>query len=303
MSGAAKPRLLVIGGCGGLAGRAVLEEFAADWSIRSVHRHPVPSEAQAEVEWMPGDAASVPDWTPYLEGVDVVLNLAWYRQGREHRFRSLGEGLVRLVRASERAGVRRWLQVSVPEAPPALETQLPYLVWKRFVDRAVIESSVPHSVVRPTMLFGPQDKLLTVMLRTIHRYHRFPMFADGEYHVSPIAARDLARILRHEAETPGSRVVPAGGPRRWVYRELTDRLFAALGREPRYFPLGPRGSVRLARLLETFGSDLLYAYEVEWLLSDMLGLPPYVGLDRPLEPVEPFLDAEGARLGRRDPKH
>ncbi len=151
------------------------------------------------------------------------------------------------------------------------------------------------------MLFGPNDKLLTVMLRTMARYHRFPMFGDGEYHVSPIAARDLARILRREARLSDRHTVSAGGPTRWRYRDLTDRMFSALGRPPRYVRFSPRGSVRLARFLETLGSDLLYAYEVEWLLSDALGPPAYSGLERPLAPVEPFLDSEAARYGSRPP--
>jgi len=295
MSGSGPHRLLLIGGAGGLAGRSILDEFGSDWRIRSVHRHVVPAEAQREVEWYPTDVAAVGDWTPLLRDVDLVLNLAWHRNGSARRFRPLAEGLVRLIRDSEKAGVARWIQVSVPLAPGALETGLPYLAWKRFVDGALANSALSYSIVRPTMLFGPQDKLLTVMLRTMARYHTFPMFGDGEYHVSPIAARDLARIVRREASLPDRHVVLAGGPRRWRFRELTDRLYAALGRRPRYVRFSPAGSVRLARLLEMFGSSLLYAYEVEWLLSDQLGLPPYEGLDRPLTPVEPFLDAEAAR--------
>jgi uncharacterized protein YbjT (DUF2867 family) len=290
-----RPRLLLVGGGGGLAGRSVVEEFAPDWAIRSVHRHPVASEASAQVEWVRGDAAKVTDWAPLLNRVDLVINLAWYRDGTERRFRSLADGLLRLLRASEVAGTPRWLQVSVPDAPERLETGLPYLMQKRRVDHALAESSLSYAIVRPTMLFGPNDKLLTVMLRTIARYRRFPMFADGEYHVSPIAARDLARILRREASLSDRHTVSAGGPTRWRYRDLTDRLFAVLGRTPRYVRFSARGAVRLARLLETFGSSLLYAYEVEWLLSDRLGLPPYEGLDRPLAPVEAFLPAEAVR--------
>jgi hypothetical protein len=87
---------------------------------------------------------------------------------------------------------------------------------------------------------------------------------------------------------------------RWRYRTLTDEMFARLGLRPRYVHFSPRGSVRLARFLESLGSSLLYAYEVEWLLSDLLGLPPYEGLETPLEPVEPFLTQEAVRLrGRR----
>ncbi len=295
MSSPTPPRLLLVGGGGGLVGRAVLEEFSGDWSIRSVHRHPVAREQRLGVEWWPADVANVDDWRPFLGGVDLVVNLAWYRQGSDHRFARLGDGLLRLIRDSAAVGVRRWIQVSVPDAPEDLEQRLPYLARKREVDRALAASPLSYAIVRPTMLFGPNDKLLTVMLRTIARYHRFPMFGDGEYHLSPIAVTDLARILRREASLRESHTVAAGGPRRWVYRELTDELFRVLGRAPRYVRLSPRGSIRLARLLETFGSSLLYAYEVEWLLSDRLGLPPYEGLDRPLAPVEPFLVAEAAR--------
>lgn len=290
-----RPRLLVVGGTGGLVGRSVREEFAPEWNIRSLHRHPVPAESTPAVEWLAGDVAVVADWKPLLADVDLVINLAWYRHGSQRVFRPLAEGLLRLIRVSEEVGVPRWIQVSVPEAPESMETHLPYLAWKRAVDRALESSSLSYSIVRPTMLFGPNDKLLTVMLRTIARYHRFPMFGDGEYHVSPIASRDLARILRREAGLPVRHTVNAGGPTRWRYRELTDRLFGALGRAPRYVRFSPRGALRLARVMEAIGSSVLYGYEVEWLLSDRLGLSPYEGLDVPLTPVEPFLRSEAGR--------
>jgi NADH dehydrogenase len=227
-----------------------------------------------------------------LKDVDVVLNVAWFRQPRLRVFEPLAEGLLRLIRTAEALEISRFLHVSVPDAPPSLETGLPYLVQKRRVDRALEQSQLSYAIVRPTMLFGPRDKLLTVMLRTMHRYHRFPMFGDGEYHLSPISARDLARILHREADLEDCHNVTAGGPIRWRYRTLTDEMFGRLGLRPRYVQFSPKGSIRLARLLEVVGSSLLYAYEVEWLLSDLLGLPPYEGLPEPLEPVEPFLDSE-----------
>jgi uncharacterized protein YbjT (DUF2867 family) len=294
-----RPRLVVVGGTGGFVGRAVRHEFGRDFVLRSVHRHPVAEEANAGVEWVAGDAASIEEWSPIVRDADVVLNLAWYRHGRDGKFRRLANGIERLVAASERSGVRRFVHVSVPEAPPRLEEGLPYLVRKREVDRAVSTSSLDYLIVRPTMLFGRHDKLLTVMMRTIARYRRFPMFGDGEFHVSPLAVEDLARVIRREASSGGGRVVPIGGPVRWRYRTLTDRLFDALGLAPRYVPLSPRGSVRLARFLETLGSSLLYSYEVEWLLSDRLGLAPYEGLTPGLADVRPFVAEEAARLRGR----
>jgi uncharacterized protein YbjT (DUF2867 family) len=292
---AARPRLLLVGGGGGLVGRHVLAEFSRDHRIRSLHRHRTPEEGP-EVEWIEGDAATVTDWRPVLRDVDLVVNVAWFRQPRLKVFRPLADGLIRLIRAAEELETLRFLHVSVPDAPASLETELPYLVEKRRVDRALEASRLSYAIVRPTMLFGPRDKLLTVMLRTMHRYHRFPIFGDGEYHLSPISVRDFAKILRREGELDVRHNVTAGGPVRWRYRTLTDEMFERLGRTPRYIHFSPRGSVRLARFLEVVGSSLLYAYEAEWLLSDRLGLPPYEGLEEPLTPVEPFLDSEARRL-------
>ena len=291
-----RPRLVLVGGGTGLVGRHLVAEFSRDWHIISVHRHPSPKEVANGVDFREADIATVRDWAPVLSGAEMVINVAWYRAGRLRKFRPLTEGLLRLVAAAERARVPRFVQISVPNAPPSLESNLPYLSEKRRVDRAVEASSLSYAIVRPTMLFAPRDKLVTVMMRTMHRYHRFPMFGDGEYHISPLAASDFAQVVRRESTRTDRRNVQVGGPKRWRYRDLTDAMFTTLGLAPKYFRLSPRGSVRIARMLELFGSTLLYVYEVEWLLSDMLGLPPYEGIDQPLRPVESFLAEEAARL-------
>jgi len=249
------------------------------------------------VEWLPQDIAQTRDWGPFLQGVEIVVNLAWYRWESAETFRRLADSLVQLVEASERAGIRRFIQVSVPAAPPSLETDLPYLAEKRRVDGTLASSRLSFRILRPTMLFGPGDVLLGEMVRLMHRYRVFPMFGDGSYHVSPVAVADLAEIVRRECAGTDSGTIDIGGPERFEYRALTDRMFMALGRRPRYWTMSPAGALRLTRLMVRLGSTLLYPYEVEWLVSDRLGLPSYGGLDRPMIAVGPYLD-EIARLGR-----
>lgn len=290
------PRLLLVGGGGGLVGRNILHEFLPTWRIRSVHRRAAHLEAGSPVEWIPADVTRLVDWNPLLDDVDAIVNVAWYRAGPATLFRDLHDGLLRLLRAAQLRGIRRFIHVSVPPAPPHLEEGFPYLVFKRKFDRALAESGISYRILRPTMLFAPHDVLLTVMLRTIHRYRLFPMFGDGGYHVSPIAATDLAYLLRLSAEGDEVGTVDLGGPQRFRYRELTDELFRVLGLRPRYWRMSPRSGVRLARILEALGSHLLYAYEVEWLVSDRLGLPPSSAIDRPLTPIGPFLENEARRL-------
>ncbi len=250
-----RPRLLLVGGGGGLVGRALLREFAPDWQIRSVHRHSTPEESDPVGRMGAGrrghasELASRAGWggRGHQRGV-VPL-------GPDRRFRPLAEGLRRLVADARAVGVRRFVQISVPIATDHIETTLPYMVRKREVDRAIVESGIPYTLVRPTMLFGPRDVLLTVMLRTMARWHRFPIFEEGEYPVSPISVRDLARIVRREASLDGARTVTAGGPgpggtassptacsRRSGYRRDTSgsRPAAESGSRTCWRPWGPR---------------------------------------------------------------
>jgi uncharacterized protein YbjT (DUF2867 family) len=291
---ARRPRLLLVGGSGGLVGRAVLPAFQPEFEIRSVHRNPVAREA-GTVEWIRADVSGDLPWGEFLQDIDVVLNLAWYRWGPEETFRRLYEGLSRLVESSVHAGVRRFLHVSVPAAPESLERSIPYLRYKRELDRALAESGLSYRIVRPTLLYGEGDVLLGVMLRLIRRYPVFPLFGDGEYHVSPVAATDLARILRREADRSASGTVDIGGPDRLRYLELTDLLFRVAGKRPRYLRMSVRRGIQLTRWLVRFGSTLLYPYEVEWLASDLLGLPEYREIDPPLMRVQTYLKEAGRK--------
>ncbi|HZY92635.1 MAG TPA: NAD(P)H-binding protein [Thermoplasmata archaeon] len=290
-----RPTVLVVGGTGGLLGRALLPELLPHYRIRSLHRHERRAETTAGVEWVCANASTVADWHAVLDGVDAVVNVAWYRWGPPSRFEELYRGLERLLGSARETGVGRFVQVSVPPAPPSLESSLPYLVFKRRFDTALAESGLSYRTLRPTAMFGEGDVLLGVMMRSIHRYPFFPMFGDGNYHLSPIAAADVAHAIRVELSRSGQGTVDLGGPRRFRYRELTDLMFRLLHKRPRYWEWTPRGAARMARWLQRVGSTLLYAYEVEWLLADLLGLPPYADLDRPLTPVEPYLEGVARR--------
>jgi NADH dehydrogenase len=253
-------------------------------------------ERRLGVPWVPADIGSVGDWAPIVRGATVVVNLAWYRWGTPQEFHRLAEGARRLVGACAAERVGRFVQLSVPEAPPHLAQSLPYFTERARLLRTLSESGVPTRVIRPTLLFGRGDRLIGVMMRLMHRYHRFPMFGDGAYHVSPLATTDLAAIIAEEAAGTATGSVDIGGPRRYVYRELTDQLFKVLGRAPRYVRISPRNALRLTALMVAFRSTLLYPYEVDWLVSDRLGLPAYTGLGRPLTPLEPYLVEEAQRL-------
>lgn len=100
-------------------------------------------------------------------------------------------------------------------------------------EKALSDSGVPYSVVRPTAYF----KSLAGQIERVRRGRPF-LFFDGGLRTAckPISARDVAVVLADEATRVGeSRLLPVGGPGpALTAKDQGTLLFQALGREPRF---------------------------------------------------------------------
>ena len=89
------------------------------------------------------------------------------------------------------------------------------------VERALAESGVHYSIVRPTWTFGGGGDVLTNNIAWILR--RMPIFAlpgSGSYPVQPVHVEDLGAICIDAAGADGDLVFDAAGPERMPFRDL-----------------------------------------------------------------------------------
>ena len=286
-------KVLLVGGGGGVVGSGVLEELVGRFPVRSFHRSPLATE-QGRVEFVPGDISG-PELPPrLLDGVGAVVNLIWYREpGPDARFRAAHEGLRRLLQRCREAGVERFVQISLPPGPERWERTIPYFVRRRDFERELLHSGLTVNLVRPSAVFAPRDRLIAVMLGLMRRHRHFPLFGEGEYHLSPIWHRDVGALVASALEGQLGKDVLAGGPERLRYLELLELLARAAGRTPRWVRVSPRTGRWAIRAMNAVGYHALYLYEYDWLLSDTLGFPPPPGAPRPFLPLERFLRGEG----------
>lgn len=132
--------------------------------------------------------------------------------------------------AAKAAGVSHVVLLS------AICVQKPVLAFqhaKLAFERALIQSGLTYSIVRPTAFF----KSLSGQLDRVRRGKPFLVFGDGTLTAcKPISDRDLADFLAdclHE-EDRHNRVLPIGGPGPAITpREQGEHLFALLGQPPR----------------------------------------------------------------------
>lgn len=118
----------------------------------------------------------------------------------------------------------------------AICVQKPRLAFqeaKLAMERELIASGMPYSIIRPTAFF----KSLTGQVARVQRGKPYLVFGDGTLtSCKPISDDDLGRYLAECLDDPSRRnaVLPIGGPGPAITpREQAEHLFAVLGQPPR----------------------------------------------------------------------
>jgi divinyl chlorophyllide a 8-vinyl-reductase len=138
---------------------------------------------------------------------------------------------VNVLVAAREAGVRQFVLLS------AICVQKPLLAFqhaKLAFEKALMESGILYSIVRPTAFF----KSLSGQIERVRHGKPFLVFGDGRLTAcKPISDGDLADYLVGCLEDEGrwNRVLPIGGPgEAMTPLQQGEFLFAQLGRAPRY---------------------------------------------------------------------
>jgi divinyl chlorophyllide a 8-vinyl-reductase len=138
---------------------------------------------------------------------------------------------VQALDLAQRSGVTQMVLLS------AICVQKPLLAFqqaKLAFEKALIDSAVNHSIVRPTAFF----KSLSGQVERVRKGKPFVVFGDGRLTAcKPISDDDLGDYLAGcvDDESRHRRVLPIGGPGPALTpRQQGEHLFALLGREPRF---------------------------------------------------------------------
>jgi uncharacterized protein YbjT (DUF2867 family) len=229
--------MLLLTGATGTIGRPLLRRLlAAGVPVRCMVRDPrrLCSE-RVQVQIALGDLADPLSFTNALRGVDTVVHLAAaIRDQPGGSIEQLaGIATSRLVRASEGAEVRRFVFFSALGASTRNPTRL--LRAKAVAERAVVSSSLAHTIFAPSVVYSPGDPFL----RLLHRLSLLPVVplsGSGEAIFQPIWAEDVADCVmaalpfaEHGKQAEGERFELAG-PETLTYRAFVETVMRSLGR-------------------------------------------------------------------------
>lgn len=282
-----KIRSATVFGGSGFLGRYVVRRLAADGvRIRAAVRDP---EAANFLKPMGDVGQVVPVQVNVrhdgsvrraVEGADAVINLVGllYQAGPQ-RFDAVHVGGARAIAtAAAEAGVSRLVHVSAIGADADADSA--YARTKAQGEAAVRAAFPDAAIVRPSVVFGPEDGFFNLFgwLATI--LPALPLVGGGKTRFQPVYVGDvaeaIARILADNA-TRGT-TFEFGGPSAYSFRELLEYILRETGRKRLLLPV-PFGLAKLeAFFLQLAPKPLLTMDQVELLKTDNVPSGQHPGL-------------------------
>jgi len=195
-----------------------------------------------------GDLSDHLSFRHALRGIETVVHLASViRDQPGSSIEELaGVATWRLVRAAERAGVKRFVFFSVLGASTRSPARL--LRAKALAERAVKESSLEHTIFAPSLVYGDGDQY-TTLLRRMALAPVVPIPGAGRAVFQPISAEDVADCVL--ATLPGGACTEMArdarfelaGPETLDQRQVVSLALRAAHRERPLLPV-PESVVR-----------------------------------------------------------
>jgi len=226
-------RVTVFGGTGFVGRRVVRQLSDSGATVRIASRHPAPA-AGDNVEQIVADAHDEHSVEAAVAGADGVVNaISLYVEHGTDTFHSVHvEAAARIARVARQAGVKRFVHLSGIGADVASPSS--YIRNRGEGEAAVLAAFPGAVVVRPAVMFAPDDAFLTTILRLLRTLPAYPLFGDGRTRLQPVYVGDvaaaIAQILR-QTQRPYP-TYELAGPRIYSYEELLRTIARTAGLRP-----------------------------------------------------------------------
>lgn len=263
--------LLLTGATGSIGSRLLPLLLEGGEDVRCLVREPRRlGQRRVDVQIALGDLGDMSD--PYLvrqalRGVDTVVHLAaTIRDQPPKRIEELnGLATVRLLRAAELSGVRRFVFFSALDAHPAQRTRFFRAKW--LAEQAVRSSPLETSVFAPSIVYDRTDPWIT-LLRRFSFLPVLPVSGDGRARFQPLWAADAARCVVAALAAEMRPRYELAGPETLSYDEMSDLVSRLAGR-PRPLVHLPLPLVRsgLIGLRSVFGEAVFATWEEAELME------------------------------------
>jgi NADH dehydrogenase len=310
-------QVVTVFGGSGFIGRHVVKRLTQQgWLVRIAVRRP----SQAAFLQPLGDVGQItPLRAPLqdeaavhaaLEGADAAINLVGVLFERSKQsFEGVHlQGARRVAEAAAAAGLKHLVQVSAIGADESADAK--YAKTKAAGEQAVRQVFPAAVVLRPSIVFGPEDGFFNLFASLAKLSPVLPLIGGGRTRFQPVYVGDVADAVVKCLTDPAcaGRTYELGGPRVYSFKELLELMLDQIGRRRLLLPLPFWAASLEAAVLERLPAPLLTRDQVKLLRHDnVVGPDTLTFADLGIRPtavevvLPTYLDRyrRGGRFGQR----
>ncbi|MBZ0185073.1 MAG: NAD(P)H-binding protein, partial [Candidatus Obscuribacterales bacterium] len=103
------------------------------------------------------------------------------------------ESTLRVIHAARKAGIKKILYVSYLKARPGCFSKYHESKWE--AEELIRKSGLNYTILKPGMIFGPDDHMITKIARVLDNYPFFAPLGIIEPKIRPVAVEDMLKIM------------------------------------------------------------------------------------------------------------
>lgn len=278
------PIITVFGATGFLGQRIVRHLYEQGWAVRIASRRPARGRAlfgadDPRLRIIDGDIRSRQSVADALAGARGVVNaVSLYTERGPETFHSVHvEGAQRVAMEARRLEIEQLVHISGIGADA--QSRSPY-IRSRGQGELAVRMAYPGAIlIRPAVMFAPDDAFLTVILKLLQRLPAYPLFGSGQTKLQPAHVDDVAevvaRLLLRTERDPIT--IECGGPHVYTYQELVRSIARAADLKPVLIPMPFGVWHALARISAFLPRPPITRNQIELMQVDTVASPELPG--------------------------
>lgn len=270
------PKLVTVFGGSGFVGRHVVRSLAKrGYRVRVAVRRPdlafhlQPLGGVGQIQAVQANLRFRWSVDRAVEGADHVINLVGILfEGGGQRFDAVQDFGARAVAEAARAagaGLTHMSALGADVNSPSL-----YAASKGRGEQAVLETIKDAVIIRPSIIFGPEDNFFNQFANMARFAPALPLIGGGGTKFQPVYVGDVAEAIARSVDgaLKGGRTYELGGPEVLTFRQCMERVLEMTERKRLLLPVPFWASKIMGTVLGLLPGKLLTADQVTLLESD-----------------------------------
>jgi len=267
-------KIIGIFGAGGFIGKYLVRELTKlDYRIKVSTRSPYlkgylkPLGSPGQIELFKTNIFNEDDVKRVLNNCDLVINLCGILfENSKQKFSQIHSDFPFLLsKLCADQGIKNLVHISALGIKEKHSSK--YMQSKLQGENNIKENFKPSVILRPSVVFGPEDKFFNTFASLAQFSPFLPLVGGGKTKFSPIYVGDVARAIVKSLELNNSepKTYELGGPENYSFKELMEILLTEIKKKRFLVPI-PYGFAKFqSYFLQMMPNPLLTPDQVELL--------------------------------------